>query len=165
LDVSSRGGRGFVTDINRDLLSGICAWSFWTMLGWNDIRQRYRRSVLGPFWITISMPVIDRSECFGSGTLQSPPNHTFDVSLQPQLKDRSRDLAITVGLTLCVAACGKPEPGPQGPKGDQGPAGPPGPKGDRGADRSPGPAGSKVRIIEFRLDTPLRIVISRFPSI
>ena len=27
------------------------------MLGWNDIRQRYRRSVLGPFWITISMAV------------------------------------------------------------------------------------------------------------
>ena len=29
----------------------------WTMLGWNDIRQRYRRSILGPFWITISMAV------------------------------------------------------------------------------------------------------------
>lgn len=25
------------------------------MLAWTDIRQRYRRSVLGPFWITISM--------------------------------------------------------------------------------------------------------------
>jgi ABC-type polysaccharide/polyol phosphate export permease len=24
------------------------------MLGWNDIRQRYRRSTLGPFWITLS---------------------------------------------------------------------------------------------------------------
>jgi ABC-2 type transport system permease protein len=26
-------------------------------LGWQDIRQRYRRSVLGPIWITISMAV------------------------------------------------------------------------------------------------------------
>jgi len=25
------------------------------MLGWNDIRQRYRRSTLGPFWITLSV--------------------------------------------------------------------------------------------------------------
>lgn len=25
------------------------------MLGWQDIRQRYRRSKLGPFWLTISM--------------------------------------------------------------------------------------------------------------
>src|SRR5262245_33855549 len=24
------------------------------MLGWQDIKQRYRRSVIGPFWITIS---------------------------------------------------------------------------------------------------------------
>ena len=27
------------------------------MLGWNDIHQRYRRSALGPFWITISMAI------------------------------------------------------------------------------------------------------------
>ncbi|WP_346619990.1 ABC transporter permease [Blastococcus montanus] len=29
----------------------------WGHLGWQDIRQRYRRSVLGPVWITISMAV------------------------------------------------------------------------------------------------------------
>ena len=28
------------------------------ILGWQDIRQRYRRSSLGPFWITISMLVM-----------------------------------------------------------------------------------------------------------
>lgn len=28
------------------------------MLGWQDVRQRYRRSVLGPFWLTISMGVM-----------------------------------------------------------------------------------------------------------
>jgi lipopolysaccharide transport system permease protein len=27
-------------------------------LGWNDIRSRYRRSVIGPFWLTISMGVM-----------------------------------------------------------------------------------------------------------
>ncbi|MFF2086544.1 ABC transporter permease [Nocardia sp. NPDC058176] len=26
----------------------------WLSLGWQDIKQRYRRSVLGPFWITIA---------------------------------------------------------------------------------------------------------------
>ena len=57
LDASFRGSRGFFADVDRDLLSGIRAWRLWTMLGWNDIRQRYRRSVLGPFWITISMAV------------------------------------------------------------------------------------------------------------
>lgn len=26
----------------------------WSALGWHDIRQRYRRSVIGPFWFTLS---------------------------------------------------------------------------------------------------------------
>ncbi|WP_233146073.1 ABC transporter permease [Pigmentiphaga sp. NML080357] len=30
---------------------------FWTALGWQDIRTRYRRSALGPLWITISTAV------------------------------------------------------------------------------------------------------------
>src|SRR5215211_7702231 len=47
----------FWRTIERDVLAGIRAWPLWTMLGWNDIRQRYRRSVLGPFWMTISMGV------------------------------------------------------------------------------------------------------------
>jgi ABC-2 type transport system permease protein len=30
-------------------------WELWSTLGWHDIRQRYRRSVVGPFWLTLSM--------------------------------------------------------------------------------------------------------------
>ncbi len=41
----------------RDAISAVKAWRLWTMLGWNDIRQRYRRSTLGPFWITLSVAV------------------------------------------------------------------------------------------------------------
>jgi ABC-type polysaccharide/polyol phosphate export permease len=41
-----------------DLYRGFQAAPLWTLLGWNDIRLRYRRSVLGPFWITISMAVL-----------------------------------------------------------------------------------------------------------
>ena len=40
-----------------DLIEGALAWPIWSRLGWNDIRQRYRRSVLGPFWITLSTAV------------------------------------------------------------------------------------------------------------
>ena len=38
-----------------DILAGLRAYELWTTIGWHDIRQRYRRSVVGPFWITISM--------------------------------------------------------------------------------------------------------------
>jgi homopolymeric O-antigen transport system permease protein len=44
--------------LGRDLFEGIRAWPVWSTLGWNDIRQRYRRSVLGPIWITLSMAVL-----------------------------------------------------------------------------------------------------------
>lgn len=30
----------------------------WFLLAWYDIKQRYRRSVLGPFWITISTAIL-----------------------------------------------------------------------------------------------------------
>jgi ABC-type polysaccharide/polyol phosphate export permease len=43
--------------LGRDLFEGLRAFPLWTMLGWEDIRQRYRRSVLGPFWITLSMAI------------------------------------------------------------------------------------------------------------
>jgi homopolymeric O-antigen transport system permease protein len=37
-----------------DIVEGIARWRLWGRLGWNDILQRYRRSVLGPFWLTAS---------------------------------------------------------------------------------------------------------------
>lgn len=41
----------------KDIREGIFAWPVWTTLAWQDIRQRYRRSVLGPLWITLTMIV------------------------------------------------------------------------------------------------------------
>ena len=40
-----------------DLVDGWRLKQLWGHLGWQDIRQRYRRSVLGPIWISISMAV------------------------------------------------------------------------------------------------------------
>jgi ABC-type polysaccharide/polyol phosphate export permease len=45
------------TIISDEILSGFRAWPIWTVLAWDDIRQRYRRSILGPFWITLSMGI------------------------------------------------------------------------------------------------------------
>ena len=38
----------------RDILEGIRNHRLWGFLGWQDIRQRYRRSLLGPLWLTLS---------------------------------------------------------------------------------------------------------------
>ena len=38
-----------------DVQEGLARWQLWWLLGLNDVRQRYRRSSLGQFWITLSM--------------------------------------------------------------------------------------------------------------
>jgi ABC-2 type transport system permease protein len=50
-----------------DLRQGWQQRALWGHLGWQDIKQRYRRSVLGPLWISISMGVI----ALGLGLLYS----------------------------------------------------------------------------------------------
>lgn len=42
----------------RDFQAAISLWQLWGRLGWNDILSRYRRSILGPFWLTASMAIM-----------------------------------------------------------------------------------------------------------
>jgi len=42
----------------RDLGSGLLRWWLWGLVAWCDIKQRYRGSVLGPFWLTLSTAVM-----------------------------------------------------------------------------------------------------------
>ena len=41
-----------------DLREGFAQRELWGQLGWQDIKQRYRRSTLGPLWITIATGVM-----------------------------------------------------------------------------------------------------------
>jgi len=38
-----------------DLLNGLVLWRIWGRLGWLEIRRRYRRTVIVPFWSAISL--------------------------------------------------------------------------------------------------------------
>lgn len=42
----------------QDAIDGFSLWALWGKLGWNDILQRYRRSLLGPLWLTASMAIM-----------------------------------------------------------------------------------------------------------
>ena len=61
-DESVRGG--IVNDSHTfrravgDLRQGLSQRELWLSLGWQDIKQRYRRSTLGPLWITIATGVM-----------------------------------------------------------------------------------------------------------
>lgn len=42
----------------RDIREGWRGRELWITIGLHDLRQRYRRSMLGPFWITLSMGIM-----------------------------------------------------------------------------------------------------------
>jgi len=41
----------------NDIIEGLKRWPVWSSLAWHDIRIRYIRTMLGPFWISVSMAV------------------------------------------------------------------------------------------------------------
>jgi ABC-2 type transport system permease protein/lipopolysaccharide transport system permease protein len=56
--VSARPGRNQFELAIKDIRNGIVFAPLWLRLGWNDILQRYRRSLLGPLWLTASMAIM-----------------------------------------------------------------------------------------------------------
>lgn len=58
-----------------DVKEGLKKWPIWLMLAYQDIKLRYRRSVLGPFWLTLSMAITVYSMGFLYG-------HLFHTELQ-----------------------------------------------------------------------------------
>jgi ABC-2 type transport system permease protein/lipopolysaccharide transport system permease protein len=50
--------RSRIRETLADLAGGLKLWELWSTLGWHDIRQRYRRSIIGPFWLTLSMGIM-----------------------------------------------------------------------------------------------------------
>jgi len=59
----------------QDIKDGLSKWRIWMLLAYQDIKLRYRRSVLGPFWITLSMAIT----VYSMGYLYG---HLFHTSLQ-----------------------------------------------------------------------------------
>lgn len=49
--------RGQIAVAVTDLLGGVRDWRLWHLLAWQDVKQRYRRSTLGPLWLTLSMAI------------------------------------------------------------------------------------------------------------
>lgn len=42
----------------NDILKGLSLWRTWSMLAWRDNLLKYKRTVLGPFWLTANMLVL-----------------------------------------------------------------------------------------------------------
>lgn len=60
-----------------DLLEGIASWRIWLLLSLQDIKLRYRRSYIGPFWITLSMAIMIYTMGFLYGKLFKSDLNTY----------------------------------------------------------------------------------------
>lgn len=75
-----------------DFVRGIVAWNIWLPLGLKDIRQRYRRSRLGQFWISISTGLF----IIGIGVL-------YSILFKMPPHDYLPYLAVNYVVWLCMA--------------------------------------------------------------
>jgi ABC-type polysaccharide/polyol phosphate export permease len=53
--ISAQGPLPAATSAADDLLDGLRQWDLWGRLGWLEIKRRYRRTMIGPFWSAISL--------------------------------------------------------------------------------------------------------------
>jgi ABC-type polysaccharide/polyol phosphate export permease len=60
-----------------DLVESFARLDLIYILGWHDVRQRYRRSILGPFWLTLSMAVLISSIGIVFGNIFKTPLRFF----------------------------------------------------------------------------------------
>ena len=65
----------------NDLLEAVFAYDLWSFLAWQDIKIKYRRSKIGPMWITISMAIF----CIALGIVYSQLFKTKIAELLPFL--------------------------------------------------------------------------------
>lgn len=75
-------------------MEAIAAYDLWSFLAWHDIKIRYRRSKIGPFWITISMAIF----CVALGVVYS---QLFKV----EISELMPFLAIGIVVWSLVASC------------------------------------------------------------
>lgn len=47
--------RQFARWARWDILAGLGLWNMWGRQSWNEVRRRYRRTLLGPMWVTVSL--------------------------------------------------------------------------------------------------------------
>jgi ABC-type polysaccharide/polyol phosphate export permease len=66
-----------LTQALNDIGHGTAQWWIWSSMAWEDIRLRYRGSILGPFWLTLSMAVMIAALGIVYSTIFKTKIHTY----------------------------------------------------------------------------------------
>jgi ABC-type polysaccharide/polyol phosphate export permease len=77
-----------------DFISGFFLFPLWWGLAWQDIRQRYKRSLLGPFWITAS-----------TGVMVLAMGPLYGALLGQNVSDYIKYLAVSMIIWSFISTC------------------------------------------------------------
>jgi lipopolysaccharide transport system permease protein len=80
----------------KDIWGAFHAWRLWTLFGYNDVKMKYRRSTLGPFWASLSMG----AQVFVTGFVMA---YLFHMTLQRYLPYICIGLIIWSFLTTIIS--------------------------------------------------------------
>lgn len=64
---------------SADIINSTVRWRLWTRTGWQEVKRRYRRTVLGPFWLTFSLGIF----IGGMGLIWAPLFNTSAAGYLP----------------------------------------------------------------------------------
>ena len=60
----------------QDLFHGLLRWELWSRLGFLEVKRRYRRTIIGPFWSAISLGIfVSAMGAVGMKSLEPGPRY------------------------------------------------------------------------------------------
>lgn len=60
-----------------DIYAGVANWRLWGRMGWAEVKRRYRRTLIGPFWTSLSLMVFVGTMGVLYATLWHQPPETY----------------------------------------------------------------------------------------
>lgn len=82
----------------KDVCDGVGRWPLWYQIGWIEIRRRYKRTVLGPFWATGSTAIF-------VGVLGFLWAHLWGVKIEEYLPYLAAGLIVWILITTTLTEC------------------------------------------------------------
>lgn len=83
------------SSVRNDLTEAISSYELWSFLAWQDIRIKYRRSKIGPMWLTLSMAIF----CIALGMVYS---QLFKTKIEELLPFLAIGLVVWGFLSNCL---------------------------------------------------------------
>jgi ABC-type polysaccharide/polyol phosphate export permease len=106
IDLKSRGNlRLLVITASEDLLHGLRRYDLWGRIGFLEIKRRYRRTTIGPFWSTISLAVFTAvMSSVGVGLWKQDPTEYMPFLASGMMVWLMLSTMITEGCNMFIAS-------------------------------------------------------------